>query len=183
MTNWYKKDSLASSTAPFSTFSSSSLSSFWPCHLIFFCFLIVFVLCILQLFNHFLLLLFFCQTCTKSCPVFEIFGNLEQLLLEHVVALVYKDCISLCFGQNTGLIGVKRDTFKLDKERNMLDFVPIFCRSTDFWHQNWAIWYHSYCTRSHALGGISLGRGSQGSSSLPLGSEELQGVPKVPPSS
>jgi len=33
------------------------------------------------------------------------------------------------------------------------------------------------------LGGISLGRGSQGTSSLPPGSEEFQGIPKVPPSS
>jgi len=32
-------------------------------------------------------------------------------------------------------------------------------------------------------GGISLGRGSQGTSSLPLGSEEFQGIPEVPPSS
>jgi len=34
-----------------------------------------------------------------------------------------------------------------------------------------------------ALGGISLGRGSQGTSSLPTGSEEFLGIPKVPPSS
>jgi len=34
-----------------------------------------------------------------------------------------------------------------------------------------------------ALGGISLGRGSQGTSSLPRGSEEFLGIPKVPPSS
>jgi len=33
------------------------------------------------------------------------------------------------------------------------------------------------------LGGISLGRGSQGTSSLPPGSEELGGIPKVPLSS
>jgi len=33
------------------------------------------------------------------------------------------------------------------------------------------------------LGGISLGRGSQGTSSLPIGSEEFLGIPKVPPSS
>jgi len=36
---------------------------------------------------------------------------------------------------------------------------------------------------THILGGISLGRGSQGTSSLPLGSEEFLGIPKVPTSS
>ena len=40
----------------------------------------------------------------------------------------------------------------------------------------------TFCTHS-GLGGISLGRGSQGTSSLPLGSEEFLGIPKVPPSS
>jgi len=47
---------------------------------------------------------------------------------------------------------------------------------------------HSFGTQLNGplvghLGGISLGRGSQGTSSLPLGSEEFQGIPKVPPSS
>jgi len=49
-------------------------------------------------------------------------------------------------------------------------------------HQKWRR-SEFLSTAGHGLGGISLGRGSQGTSSLPVGSEEFLGIPKVPPSS
>jgi len=45
------------------------------------------------------------------------------------------------------------------------------------------VWPLTHARMRCALGGISLGRGSQGTSSLPVGSEEFLGIPKVPPSS
>jgi len=44
-------------------------------------------------------------------------------------------------------------------------------------------WLVHPSTAGQLLGGISLRRGSQGTSSLPPGSKEFQGIPKVPPSS